>query len=504
MKHLLLLAVTFWIAASADAQHMLGISPSNYAGIHGLNVNPASIADSRLGFSLLLSSVDVNVSNNYVRYNGPSSLIKLLKNGNEFESDYLEVIDNNNLKFFTSSIDYRGPSFMLTLSPKHSIALTTRVRGALQADNISENIAELIKTGGVSDELLDRVSENNRFSLNANMQAELGLSYARVLLNEDVHFLKGGLTVKKLTGLYSAHLINDNTKFQLVERADATDPAVVNNVIEIQEINARYGYMNDELISDVTPEAVLGWFTNGDAPGKGWGADIGFAYEYRPDTDQYRKSIAGVEHINHRKNKYKLRFGFSLMDLGGIRYKNPAYTRGYKINATDKEINTRDFENAEDTEGYAAVINNSLGIRAADRLTSFTSGLPTTLQANLDYSLAGPLYLNAHLVQNLRGQDAIAMRRNSLIALTPRLELKSLELAFPVSLYNNYSAFGLGAMVKLGGFFIGSDNLNMLLNTGNQTGTNIYMGFSIPNIGRRSTEKMKDIRRGTDHLPTNR
>lgn len=481
---------------------MLGISSSNYAGIQGLNVNPASIADSRLGFSFLLSSVDANVSNNYVRYNGPDRLYKLIKNGEPIESSYFEVLDNNQLKFFTSSVDYRGPSFMLTLSPRHSIALTTRVRGAFQGNNISESIAELIKTGGVSNELLDEISENNRFNMNANLQAEVGLTYARVLLNEDAHFLKGGVTVKGLKGVQSAHLINNNTKFKVVERLNPTSPSIVNTVIEIEEIDARYGYMHQEQVEEVTPEAVVNWFTNGDAPGKGWGADIGFVYEYRPDMAQYRKTLAGKEHINHRENKYKFRFGMSLMDLGGIRYNNPSYTRGYIVNVTDKELNINDFEGAEGVEAYAEVFNNSLGVGAADRLTSFKAGLPTTLQANFDYRFMDRLYLNAHLVQNLRAKNAIAMRRSSLLALTPRLEMKFLEIAFPVSLYNNYSNLGVGAMLRLGGFFVGTDNLSTFLNMGNKIGANVYAGFSIPNIGRGSTQKMKEIRRGTNHLPT--
>src|SRR5688572_1005715 len=131
MQKLLPLTILFTalVAIETKAQQMLGLSSSNYAGINRMHVSPASIADSRSKFSLFISSFDVNISNNYVGYYGSESIYKVIKEDLDVKDDNLQVIQNNRPKLLTASVDYRGPSFMVMLSKKHSVALSTRVRG---------------------------------------------------------------------------------------------------------------------------------------------------------------------------------------------------------------------------------------------------------------------------------------------------------------------------------------------------------------------------------------
>lgn len=55
----------------------------------------------------------------------------------------------------------------------------------------------------------------------------------------------------------------------------------------------------------------------------GFGFDFGLVYEWRPDYDQYDLRNAAPADNNFRDlNKYKLRFGLSVTDIGSINYKN--------------------------------------------------------------------------------------------------------------------------------------------------------------------------------------
>lgn len=484
--------IGIFIVANLQAQQ-LGLANSNYAGTHGLYTNPSAIADSRHAFYLNLVFVNAGGSNNYFRYEAPVSLFKLFKDNLEFKEEYIKEDLDGKPKLVTAGADVRGPSFMLRLSPKHSVAFTSRVRGGVQINNLSEDIARLYKVqGGTAEDLVNQISDNNTINLNANVYSELGFSYARVLLDKQKHFVKGGFTIKKLAGGYSAYLINEDSQFKVEKRPVAgTDEN--DYVLKIDKIRAQYGYLTEDALGNGETSDYLKMLTGRNSPGQGWGADIGFTYEYRPNQDKYRSMLDGKEVLNQEKNKYKYRVGIALMDVGGINYNNPDYVRSYNLEKNNKELNLSDFDEAEGTEEYAEVINKALDVTDADKKMAFRSGLPTALNINLDYKIAGPLYVNATWIQGLRGKSAISMRQNSLVAVTPRLEFKKFEASFPVAIQNNYSVFTVGTMIRLGSLFIGSDNIGGAFNMGNPYGADVYAGFTLlPILKRNKKDKDKD------------
>ena len=487
-KNLLLTTLAvLTVCSRLSAQQLLGIANSNFAGTNGLFINPSFVSDSRHGFTLNLITADVHASNTYMRYNGSTSIYKMLKNDSEIEESYLEEKFNGKSKLFTSSVDFRGPAFMLTMSPKHSFGITTRVKGALQGNNISENVAKLIKTAD-SEDILNKFNDGNQFSLNGNVNAELGLTYGRVLYNTDKHVLKGGITLKRVTGIYSSYFVNEGSRYKVTERTDAN--AEYYKVLEIENVNARYGYLTTDLIQDIEASDVMRWLTMGKAPGKGWGMDLGFTYEFRPEVEQYKYKVDSTLYLDNQKNKYKYRLGISLMDVGGVKYKSK-YARSLDISRQNVELAPRDLEEAENTPEYAAVLNRAFGIQPTDIKNSFRSGLPTALNINLDTKVRGRFYVNTTLIQSLRGKGAAAMRQNSLVAVIPRFEFKWLELALPLSVQNNYRVFSAGAMVKMGPFFIGSDNIGGAFNIGKPYGANVYSGVSLLAINRARKKEPK-------------
>ena len=132
MKKLYFLITLIGLAGAAEAQDWLGFHSSNYAGVQGISFQPASIADSRYKFQMNIIGVSTSFENNY--YSIPNSDFKKF----EIDGDRLIESDKDSKKGGFLSADVYAPvSFMLTLSPKHAMALTLRGRSVFNFDGLS-------------------------------------------------------------------------------------------------------------------------------------------------------------------------------------------------------------------------------------------------------------------------------------------------------------------------------------------------------------------------------
>jgi outer membrane protein OmpA-like peptidoglycan-associated protein len=395
-----------------------------------------------------------------------------------FKDEYITGRNNPRDKVALFGGDARFfPSFMLKLSPKHSIALTGRTRFIGNVNNLSDQLIESIEN---VEEFSNQTTpfNNSSASLNVNAFVETGLTYARVVLDKERHFLKGGLTVKRLSGLYSAYMHLKDMDYTVQENAEGDINVKANN------LDLQYGYSRintDDLDNDLQDALTF------KAPGTGWGFDVGFTYEFRPDIDKYRYTMNGVEQLDNRKNKYKYRIGFALMDLGGIKYAQAQHVRAYNIVRRDYNI---PLDSLDGLEGDA--MDKVFNVQPNERTTSFKSGLPTALHLNFDYRLANKIYLNAAIIQNLRGKFAVGSRYASVASVTPRIEMKWFELSTPVTLFNNYQQLAVGSMVKLGPLFVGSDNLMAVAGLGKPFGADVYMGLTMPIFKGKKKDKDQD------------
>ncbi|MDO6391893.1 DUF5723 family protein [Pontibacter sp. BT731] len=486
---LCLLAITM-LPETAQAQQ-LGIANSNYAGTNSLYTNPSAIADSRYKFYLSLFSAEFGATNNYLRYDAPMSLLKLARQGKEFKSEYIQENLNGKQKLVMAGADFRGPALMLQLSPLHSIAVTTRVRAAAQANNLSEEVARLYKVAdGEDDSYLYKPYTGNNMNLNANVFSEFGLSYARVVLEQGPHFVKAGITLKRLNGGSAAFLNLEDTDLQAEERmVEGSDEA--DYVVKLDKVHARYGYAAMPAFDAAESGDLLGLLLGSKSAGSGWGADMGFTYEYRTNNTDYQITRNEQQLTDREQNKYKYRVAVSLMDIGSINYNNPDLVWAYDVKRTNKEVNLSEIGDAETTEDMLDYLNGQLDVSENEKQTSFRAALPTALNINIDYRLTRHLYANATLTQGVRGRNTIGMRQNSLFAITPRAEFKKFELAMPVALQNNYSVLTVGAMVRFMNFYIGSDNIGGALNLGKPYGANAYIGVSLLPILQRNPKERK-------------
>src|SRR5690606_30175829 len=117
---------------------------------------------------------------------------------------------------FISTDLYTPFSFMLTLSPKHAIALTVRQRTKLNYNVISTEAANYIDELSEEDDFV--IDPNDFFDLSdiyvqAHAWAEVGLTYGRVVMDKDTRFLKAGGTVTLLHGIGSGYTYFNSLRF---------------------------------------------------------------------------------------------------------------------------------------------------------------------------------------------------------------------------------------------------------------------------------------------------
>lgn len=473
------------------AQQWLGISGSNYAGTNSVYNNPANLADSRFKLYVNLVGNDLFFANNYAGWNAPYSVFQLLNNSASseyrnskniiiFKNAYYDI--NRGGEPFHANLldDLRGPSAMFTINDKRSIGLLSRVRTITNFNGISEPLAEVIRLGTDTLSIKNQPFNLSGTSLNINSYAEFGLSYGQVLKDEDEDFIKVGITVKRVVGIYSSHINFQEANYDIVD--DPTDLTLPPNhkkqILRINTLKADYGYTTEGSYKNAKPS--FSWGLGNQSAGAGWGVDVGIVYEYRPDNRKYVYRKKGVAKLDPSKNKYEFRIGISLLDIGGINYNNPNYVRNWKVDVNNKTFNSSDVSMIEGSDDAYKRINQTLGLTDLNGQNNFSTGLPSSFQINLDYHIQDKFYVNSLWVQGLRGDQSMSMKIPSSLSITPRWEGKWFEVAMPFVLFDNYNAFAFGIAGRIGPLFLGTDNLGSFLNINRPRSTDIYFGLSVP------------------------
>lgn len=463
------------LAQAATAQDYTGLALSNYAGTNAAYVNPSAIADSRHRFYLNVLGLNAAFSNTYLQLNLRQ---QPWESGFSLTKSDLTEQGGNGPYAGHATAEVRLPSFLLTLGPRSAVAFTSRARAFVRADNVSEPLAQLARYGlGDAQRLAlaGRLLTDNQFSLHADAYHEFALTYARTLTPNTRHFFKAGLTLKYLVGLGSSYVRNEGTTFRVLD----------GTTLELQNRQLSYGLTDFKQYKDGFSKLY------GDqALGHGYGADLGLTYEWRPDYARYAYHMDGTDWLDNSRNKYRLRLGLALTDLGAIGYRGDGVRQGQVANGGTRrlgQLDTLQFRNLQATEN---TLDRLVGLSSRGR--EFTSYLPAALRLTADYHLAGPLYAGLLWTQSLLPARTIGSRTSSLLALTPRVEFRRLELAVPLVLADGYHRAQVGAMLRLGPLIVGSDNLGGLLGLGSATGADAYFGLALALQRHRHKDRDRD------------
>ncbi|MBF4505917.1 hypothetical protein IRZ83_04495 [Flavobacterium sp. JLP] len=437
MKRTLLLCCFFGSFFYARGQSYFGFRDDNYAGIQAVLFNPSAIVDSKYKADVTVASASATLQNDLYGLNFP----ELLDGSYDLQTDANKHIKSNNRGNF--NVDILGPSFMLNLAPTHAIALFSRVRSVTNVMDVNGELVNQVNQDiDGSKSFLFTGGSPNAVS---NSWAEIGASYATVLLDREDHFIKAGITLKYLMAGTNGY-INGNDLSIAFNKNDANPALSQYYSTGTLRTSASYDYENGK-----NPEF--------DATSAGVGVDLGFTYEYRTNCH----TCIG--------NRYKLKAAVSITDIGKLNYKN-AIENTYNLTGS---VTQDDIDSSDDIFEFF----NTHYTKTSSR-KGVQANLPTALHTNFDWNIDNRFYLN--LSTDIGLVDAKKINATAIansVSFTPRYETRQFSFYLPVT-WMEYSGTQVGTGFRAGPIFIGSGSLISNLFSNDAKACNLYVGLKLP------------------------
>ena len=453
-NHLLIFA--FFIAMNSMAQSYVGFLTDNYNGIHGVISNPANIADSKYKLDINLAGASALFGNDFYGFDAK----KLLDESYTIENDAKKFPKSENNIF--GNIDVLGPSALININKKSAFAITTRLRSFYNINSFNGSQIEELENGfDIGQDF--NINQNKTF-ISTNTWAEIGFTYSSILIQENQHFFKGGFTFKYLQGLGNAYATTNN----LAINYDADETVVGANApgSVTTDGDFTYGYSenfkeNTDDISTVSGARALG-------------LDVGLIYEWRPN--ELSRNYTGY-------NKYKLKLGLSVTDIGSITYDNIEERYNLSEAGPVSQENFESIKNAEDLRLFYDISSTGQTEKAV---------LPTALHFNADWNLNQKFYLNLNTDLSLTKKSKLNRNRvANMVTLTPRFESKWFTMQAPIS-YQQHSGLNLGAGLRAGPIYIGSGSGISALLKKDTKAIDVYVGIKIGLFKPQSKDQDKD------------
>ena len=454
----LIAALLIVFSINSKAQLYLGLQNDNYSGITGISLNPAFIVDSRIAIDINLASVSAEVWNNQFEIPADSLLTW------EFSTDAFISRAVNNTARGAIGLNIDGPGIMMTLSEKAAAAFTMSLRNHITVEQVTPDLMEIIKDGFNSPALQGDSLSGLGMRVNEMMWLEYGVTYGRELMDKGEHYLKGAARLKLTQGIASAYVNVEDLSLTLLD----------DSILSVHSSDITVGY--NEEIDMIDLDSLVAEDFRELARQKnnfGLGMDIGVVYEWRPDHKQYLNPSPSIKWYR-AKNKYKVRIGLSILDIGGVKFNNGQYALSFtgmydSINVNNTGIN--DIDDFYDTM--------QSWFNASTAGATYRVGLPTALSLQADYHVKNGFYVNMTMYTALvNKKDAEHITAVSNYSFTPRYEWVWAGIAMPISV-NSFGAAKLGLNARLGPVFAGVQNIGPWLGNPDVNGVQAHAGAKI-------------------------
>lgn len=455
MKRYCLLISLLLIAVNINSQSYIGFLTDNYSGVHGVISNPANIADSKYKVDINLAGGSVLFGNDFYGIT-PTELLNenysIRDDGTRFPTEENNVFGN---------IDVLGPSVLINIDKKSAFAFFTRFRSFYNVSNFNGNEIDKLENGFDQNEDFN-INLNNTF-ISTNNWAEIGFSYSSILIQENQHFIKGGFTFKFLKGFGNAYSIINNFDLDYNPNETAPGSSSLGSVTSNGELTYGFSENFKENTNDIS--AVSG--------ASALGLDVGLIYEWRPN--ELSRKYTGF-------NKYKLKFGLSVTDIGSITYDHIEE----RYNLDNTIVSQENFESilsAQDLRKFYNIQSTGQTEKAV---------LPTAFHFNADWNINQKFYLNLNTDLSLTKKTKVNRSHfANMLTVTPRYESKWFTIQAPASI-QQYSGFQWGAGFRAGPLYIGSGSVITSLFKKDTKALDVYVGLKIPFFQPKSKDKDKD------------
>ncbi|MBK8226791.1 MAG: hypothetical protein IPK70_06400 [Flavobacteriales bacterium] len=434
------LPVLFLFTVSAFGQERHGLLHSNYAGADAAWVNPARSAGQWPWLDIRFLGADVHAWNSLVAYSGRDQrLVGELRQGMSDGVVVMRSAGAGHAHRATVSIGVAGPGVSLALG-RTTVGLGLRSRAHVSASGLSPAMGNFIFNG-----LNFEPQHGVRFSdegvrVVGAAWTEFGVNLGRVLRAEGFGVLSAGINARYLQAHAGGALSFSGIDYTVLDTARAS----------VHAATMSYGF--------AMPAAKAGG---------GFGADLGITYTRTDDeADGYmpHRSSGGCTPL-----RYNYRFGASLIDLGGLSFRD-AQSGALQAGGLDiADYNDLPIDDEGDLDSLIASATRwtrSPGMRI---------GLPTGASVQFDKRIAGGAYLSAAVVQQLSARDGLRLRRANSIAFNARYEARQMEVALPLVIEEyDLRRPALGLMVRFNGIVVGTDRIGPLVSKRDMHAADFY------------------------------
>ena len=503
----LVLSSLWSIALPVFGQNYLGVSTSNYAGIMGTQLQPASFVDGRFVFDLNLVGLNLNAYQNFGYFDakamrntqgnggywwrksfGDTAIYNSWASPDSTFTDRFLIRNYNKdsrgtLGFYTN-IQFDVLNFNFHINPKIAVGLFARGRSITNIDNLDPKLAVLAENGLDYSLLWNQKLNEELVNINHLTWTEYGFNYGQVVMDKNEHFVKVGGSLKLLSGNTAAYFYTNNFEYNL-KNSDTSF---------LLQGDFNYGYSQnlDDFISGNEQDYFIR------ASNWGLGVDLGGVYEWRQGYEDYQYDMDGETSIWARhKNKYKLRVGASLLDIGGMRFRKGGLSRNFSAKSTNP-FDLTVFQSAENFKDFDQVIDSLIQspgddwIAQQDTSSTFYMRTPSAFSVQVDYHIWKGFYVNATTMINLIGKKTdTKVKVPNQISITPSFDIAGFGLHLPFS-YNKYSGVRTGIATRLGPLTVGITDYRALFARGKVKGIELFAGLRLPILYKEVKDDDKD------------
>lgn len=504
LKRLAFLAVVA-LSFSSFGQNYLGVHSSNYGGVMTTDLQPASFVDGRFKVDLNLASFNFGLWNNAAYFDSggmPKWWVKSFKQddfgggitgyesgGTNPDNDWILPDSTFADRYIFRNYDELGNpngretigiynnvqvdvlNFMFHINPKIAVGFAAKFRSITNIDDIDTKLAVLAENKLDVPQLWNTQFNESLLDMNHMSWMEYGVIYSQVLKDDGEHFMKVGGKAKWLSGYSAAYVHTSNLEYNLLN-SDTT---------QYLKGDIAYGYSNN-LDNAGSEEGIPSSSSK-----FGLGLDLGFVYEWRPDWQEYKYDMDGETNLWRRdQEKYKIRAGASILDIGGMRFQKGALTSDFNVNLEQGQLfDLNTFNDASSFGSFDSIVDSltsvpNNGWTSTDDKATFFMATPTAASFQLDYHIWKYFYVNMTGIFSINNRkNPHRVRTANQISVTPSFDHEWFGLHLPFS-YNNYSGFKSGLGTRLGPLTVGVTDFRTLFATGKIKGAEFYAGLRVP------------------------
>jgi outer membrane protein OmpA-like peptidoglycan-associated protein len=443
MTRILLLFAFIAVATNSFCQGISGLGFTSYGGIMNVGVNPA-IAGGRYAYDINIASVAGQQRSQILSLTPFNSSVKGLQNFHDYSLRFSDKLLNGatNGNFFESEDVLLPGSLLVNISKKgkniQTAAFTYNFHNHFSLQNFSP---DLMRSAVFFPQQALYNATMKDLTLNEARWVDYGLTYSRVLYNEEKHFVSAGLTVKLLQSISGRHLYSPNVDI-MKSSALAT---------QMQWNQATYFRTDDISQGDEQLPGITG--DNSFSAG----GDIGVVYEFRPFFREAYYRMDDSNYVDHNKLTHLAAVGVSLTDFGKLSFNNAGIGNitSFSSQFSDSTLFFAD-RNFEDSLALTAKHSS---------VESFKMQLPTMLNVFADINAYKGLGVNVFYRHSIIAAkaDVPAIIRPNILQVTLKYENDLIGVYTPVTLINDQDpTYGLS--LRIGPVSFGTNDLMYFAN----------------------------------------